>query len=178
MNINIILKNKLMFDLAKCPHTLVVCKNNTRETTVKYIVGELLKQNITCIETDSIAEIEEELEDRYRLFIETETSSIEEYNAKHEDKLDYWVIIIKDISSYDALKEILMKGRAAGIHVMLFVKNFSGIKKDKELIHMFPVRLIYRNSHKRETVIVISEIGKGAKILKLDDDNKTNSDVI
>ena len=71
-----------------------------------------------------------------------------------------------------------MKGRAAGIHVMLFVKNFSGIKKDKELIHMFPVRLIYRNSHKRETVIVISEIGKGAKILKLDDDNKTNSEVI
>ena len=167
-----------MFDLAKCPHTLVVCKNKTRETTVKYIVGELLKQNITCIETDSIAEIEEELEGRYRLFIETETSSIEEYNAKHEDKLDYWVIIIKDISSYDALKEILMKGRAAGIHVMLFVKNFSGIKKDKELIHMFPVRLIYRNSHKRETVIVISEIGKGAKILKLDDDNKTNSEVI
>lgn len=181
MPFDIQLSKDLTLDIRKCPHLLIIGKGDNWAEFSKDIEKSLSsvdKANssetfvyvLRCL--NGITKRDKEvLDERYELLSALDCCNIEQFNKrfKHES-LMYEVLFVSPAKTKyndDLLKEVLMKGRAVGIHVVMFADSMDDFEKNIDLLDMFTVKLVYKVKTEKESINLTGY--KGAEKLKGDE---------
>lgn len=166
MLLNIDFSKDLTLDIRKCPHLLIIGKgdqysefaDNIQE---RYNHVKDLKQELCCYNwwdntDEDNNDFNEMLEERYNLLSMTDLTNIEQYNQKF--KFDYWfyhiLLASPSILKHNASKQVLMKGRAVGMHMIMFADSVAEFGDDADLLDMFPVKLVYKVNNAEESILL------------------------
>lgn len=167
MHFDIEFSKDLTLNIRKCPHLLIIGKGDQYSK-----FAEQLEQQIEFVDTENISsadiwvhrcltgysEEEQQMNERYVLLSAFDCNNIEQYNDrfKHENMTSYAMFAspIKDKVNIDALKQILMKGRAVGIYVIMFADSVAEFGDDADLLDMFPVKLVYKVNNAEESILL------------------------
>ena len=181
MPFDIQLSKDLTLDIRKCPHLLIVGKGDNWANFSKDIEKRLSSvDNQTSLRNfvyilrclDGItARDKEVLNERYELLSALDCCNIEQFNKRFKyESLMYEVLFVapaKTKYNYDLLKEVLMKGRAVGMHVVMFVDSINDFENNIDLLDMFTVKLVYKAKTGEESIKLTGY--KGAEKLKGDE---------
>lgn len=179
MSFKIQISKELSLDIRKCAHLLIFGNGNDWsdfakriERQIDYVYQCEQKANeqaifvFHCLGGCLCEREKQQLDERYELLSAFNFSNIEQFNRKFCCESLYYHVIFANLSAkkqkIDDLKQILMKGRAVGMCVIMFVDSVKVI--DKDLIDMFPVKLVYKVKTEKESVLLTG--GKIAKNLK------------
>lgn len=169
----------LTIDIRKCPHLLIVGHGNVHSKFAESIrkqINSLTKVNFTpgySVDHDWWTGMDsdnkwfmEMLEERYALLSATKLKNIEQYNErfKYEDWFYRIILASPSILKHDTSKQVLMKGRAVGLHIIMFTNSMKGFESDVDL---FPVKIVYKTRTAKESVLLTGQ--KGAEKLKNDE---------
>lgn len=111
----------------------------------------------------------DKMDERYQIYSALGCNNIEQYNDmfKHEQERYCFVLTTLEQSpteeNINYLRQILMRGRAVGIHVIMFVDGVEELAKYDDLLDMFAVKLLYKVKTVKESVLLTGY--KGAENL-------------
>ena len=181
MPLNIKINDNLSINLHKNPHLLIYglghCRSKNSdelkdnlyytEQDKRYspeVLKEVMAVNTYWYKWANVNnEIEERLNERYELFNATNVNDIEEFNMQYkQERMKYVVVFVTlptSLKNVDSLQQILMKGRAAGIHIIMLVDDLWRIQKDETLLDMFTTKIVYRTKNADESVLLTGESG-------------------
>ena len=167
MPFDIKLCKELSLDIRQCPHLLIVGKGDQYSE-----FAEQLEQQIEFVDTDNVCpadiwvhhcltgyrEEEQQMDERYLLLSTFNFNNINQFNDKfkHENMTSHAMFTnpINDKENINALKQILMKGRAVGMHVILFADSVAEFGDNSDLLDMFPVKLVYKVNNTDESILL------------------------
>lgn len=174
------ISKELSLNIRKCPHLLIIGKGNSWGDFAKQINRQLdllynHQPHTQVISVSPILDIDyckrekDTMDERYELLSAFKFKNIEQFNSKFKNETLTYHVLFADFlgkkRKTDDLKQILMKGRAVGFHVIMFADSVKGI--DKDLLNMFPVKLVYKVKNDEESMLLTGK--KIAKKLKKDE---------
>ncbi len=179
MLFNIEFSKGLTLDIRQCPHLLITGKGDQYSEFADNIQERCnhvkdLRQELCYYswwdDTDGDNNcFEEMLKERYYLLNVTNLANIEQYNQKF--KFDQWfyniILASPSILKHDASRQVLMKGRAVGMHIIMFADSVDEFGDNTDLLDMFPIKLVYKVNNAEESILLTG--CAGAENLKDDE---------
>ena len=158
MTIKIRFGKDLTLDIRKCQHLLIIGKGGRGSEFATQIKRQFVAD---CCGTDcnlvSFNESKErQLSKRYKQLCDLNADNIEQFN-KHvgKNKMKFCIMVAGTSTKEqmnNALKQILVKGRAVGMHIIMFANNISRL--DADLLDLFLVKLVYRVKNADESILL------------------------
>lgn len=185
MTLNIKINDNLNIDFDKHPHLLVYgrgltfgpdsydkFKNNIFYTEKGMRYAPCVLNKVASIHayyykwTNECSEIEQRLNERYQLFNALNVKNITEFNEQFKiERMKYavaFVTVPTSVKNVDLLKQILEKGRAAGIIMIMFVNDLWRVQR-YNVLDMFTTKIIFGAKTEEESILLTGE--KGAENL-------------
>ena len=164
----------LTLDIRQCPHLLIIGKGDKESNFANAIQEQCCPLDSSGCEPGYYVDHDwwydtdrenawfmEMLEERYFLLNATNLANIEQYNQKF--KLEDWfyriLLASPSILKHDASRQVLMKGRAVGMYVIMFADSVAEFGDNTDLLDMFPVKLVYKVNNADESLLVTGYVG-------------------
>lgn len=165
----------LTLDIRDSPHLLIVGKGNNKSAFAeqikdeisrlydrnKRISGEFVNHDWWTDNYYENKRFYEVLEERYSLLSALNFTNIKQYNAKfkHEDWIYRIILADPSILNHETAMHVLMKGRAVGMHIIMFASNVTKLTQHRDLLDLFPIKLVYKTRNVDESILLTGKAG-------------------
>lgn len=175
MTLDIKISNNLSIDFDKHPHLLIYgressfgqdnydqFKNNIFYTEQGTIYAPCILDRVVSIHAyykwpNECDELEQRLDERYQLFNALNVKNITEFNKQFKvERMKYVVAFVTfptSVKNIDLLKQILQKGRAAGIIMIMFISDLWCVQR-YNVLDMFTTKIIFGTKTEEESILL------------------------
>ena len=182
MPFNVNFGKKLTVDIRECPHLLIVGKGNNGAGFAQDIEDDLssigktryARESFVCVSrclNGIDKQYKEVIDERYEMLSALNCDNIEQFNKRfRHESLMYEILLVSPTNAKQKnkwLKEVLMKGRSVGVHVIMFADSVKDLAKDADLLNMLPVKVVYKTKTAEESVLLTGD--RGAEKLKAEE---------
>lgn len=102
----------------------------------------------------------DKIDQRYEILHALSCDNIEQYNERFYHNKDRYFFVLTKLEqplaeqNVNYLQQILMKGRAVGVHIIMFADKVAEFGDNTDLLDMFPVKLVYKVKNKKESTLL------------------------
>ena len=183
MSFDIKFSDDLTLNIRDCPHLLIVGKGDNRSKFAEQLEKKIdsVFETIEILDNDkyfstdfksigvdicfgdyNYTTAEKRLNERYELLATFNCNNIEQYNEHFKYEGMYYLVALTSWlkgDAIDSLKQILMKGRAVGIHVIVFADSVADFGDNTDLLDYFFVKLVYSAKNAKESKLLTGYAG-------------------